>query len=813
MIDSRLPQAGASDYTSSAITVLEGLEAVRKRPAMYIGSTGPSGLHHLVYEVVDNSVDEALAGFCTEIEAVIHADGRVSVLDNGRGIPTDIHKEEGRSAAEVVMTTLHAGGKFDRKTYQVSGGLHGVGVSCVNALSEKLELEIYREGNVHRQRYERGKPVTSLEIVGTTAKRGTRVTFKPDAQIFETVDFSFDTLAQRLRELSFLNKGLKISIEDQRADKKREFCYEGGIISFVQYLNKRNTVLFTDPVYIQGEKDGTLVDVSMQWNDGYNEQIFTFANNINTHDGGSHLSGFRAGLTRSINRFGQTNNLLRDKEVAPSGDDIREGLVAVISVKIPEPQFEGQTKAKLDNTETKGIVEALVNDHLGVFFDQNPTVGKKIFQKAMDAARAREAARKAREKVRKSALEATSLPGKLADCQERDPAQCEIFIVEGDSAGGSAKMGRSKRFQAILPLKGKILNVEKSRFDKMMLNQEVAALITAIGTGIGEGRFSLDKLRYHKVIIMTDADVDGAHIRTLILTFFYRHMLDVIQNGHLYIAQPPLYKVKKGKQERYIVDESELTQYLTAQGTNDLVLFSGTNEKRKPLTPEEIESVTAKVRTYRDCLSHLKPRCEERIVDAVIRATTLDQSVLTDSNRLSIELDKVKNYLKKYYPTVMLVGIEILVDEEHRTHRVIIRTETDNGPQSTVLDDELFDSNDLDQLRMIAKEIHDVTGGDALIMENGDQPTIVTNWFDLLGEILGRGRKGHDIQRFKGLGEMNPEQLWETTMNPETRILYRVTIEDAVEANEMFTTLMGDQVEPRREFIEKNALFVRNLDI
>src|SRR6187397_451917 len=595
--------SGSDDYGADKIKVLEGLEAVRKRPAMYIGSTGPQGLHHLVYEVVDNSIDEALAGHCDQVNVTIHIDGSVTVVDNGRGIPVDQHTS-GKSAAEVVLTVLHAGGKFDNDSYKVSGGLHGVGVSVVNALSERLDLEIWRNGNVYQQSYERGIPVSELVVAGTTQKRGTKVTFRPDAQIFETTEYSFDTLAQRLRELAFLNGGILITIDDERDGKSHKFQYEGGIVSFVQHLNKNKAVVNEKPIFMKGEKDGIDAEIALQWNDGYSELVFTFANNINTHEGGTHLSGFRSALTRTINAYAVKNNLAKDlKDASISGDDIREGLTGVISVKIPRPQFEGQTKTKLGNTEVKGIVEAIINDKLGQFLEENPAVAKRVIGKAVDAARAREAARKARDLVRrKGALDGSSLPGKLADCQERDPAQSEIYIVEGESAGGSAKQGRDRRFQAILPIKGKILNVEKARFDKMLGSDEIKTMIAALGCGIGAEDFDPDKTRYHRIIIMTDADVDGSHIRTLLLTFFYRQMGQLIDRGHVYIAQPPLFRAKRGRSETYIKDERGLENYLIRRAVESrIVTLADGNE----LTGEELERQLQKTMAYRTLLQHV----------------------------------------------------------------------------------------------------------------------------------------------------------------------------------------------------------------
>jgi DNA gyrase subunit B len=795
----QLPRTEA-DYGAEHIKVLEGLEAVRKRPAMYIGSTGTDGLHHLVYEIVDNSIDEALAGFCTEVHVVIHIDNSVTVIDNGRGIPTEIMPKEGKPAAEVVLTKLHAGGKFDNSAYKVSGGLHGVGVSVVNALAEWLNLEIWRNGKVYVQTYKRGGPTSPLETTGHTDRRGTKVNFKPDTLIFETTEFNFDVLSQRLRELAFLNKGLLITIEDERTDgKKHEFHYTGGIVSFVEHLNKNKIALHDKVVYFEGDRDGINLQIAMQYNDGYQEQIFTFANNINTHEGGTHMIGFKSALTRTLNNYAVSNNLFKEVKENLSGDDVREGLVAVISVKLPNPQFEGQTKTKLGNSEVKGIVETLVNDGLGGYLEENPSVAKKVISKALEAARAREAARRARELVRrKGALDSMSLPGKLADCQERSPELSEIFIVEGDSAGGSAKQGRDRRTQAILPIKGKILNVEKARYDKMLTHTEIAAMITALGTSIGQDDFDATKLRYHKVIIMTDADVDGSHIRTLLLTFFYRQMVALIERGHIYIAQPPLFKVKKGKSEQYIKDERQMSRFLLKKATENLTVEvqKGTQLKGKDLTAFlekliELNTVFQKVdRHFRD----------SRVVDFLFASGADARSFLADKDKVQALAQKIDELGYKS---------EISTDEEHSVQKVTYR----QGSQSPrVVGYQQLSSPEYLRLVALHKSIGEMDQPPFIVVSDSARTTLKDRR-ELIEHIMELGKKDLQIQRYKGLGEMNPEQLWETTMDPEKRTLLQVQIKDAVQTGEIFTILMGDAVEPRRQFIEENALEVKNLDI
>jgi DNA gyrase subunit B len=790
-------------YDASSIKVLEGLEAVRMRPAMYIGSTGELGLHHLVYEVVDNSIDEALAGFCTRVDVTIRADNSVTVVDNGRGIPVDWHDGEGMSAAEVVMTKLHAGGKFDTNSYKVSGGLHGVGVSCVNALSEELELEIWRDNKVYQQSYRCGKPCGPLEETGHTDRRGTKVTFRPDSTIFATLDFNFDTLSQRLRELSFLNKGVIITINDERADKKHEFRYSGGIAEFVKHLNRNKEVLHNPPIYFEATRDNVTLELAIQYNDTYTEIVYSFANNINTVDGGTHLSGFRSALTRTINSYGQSSGLFKDVKENLSGDDVREGLVAVISVKLPQPQFEGQTKGKL-NSDIKGLVEGFINERLGDFFEKNPPVAKRIISKAIEASRAREAARKARDLTRrKGALDSASLPGKLADCQERDPARCEIYLVEGDSAGGSAKQGRDRRFQAILPLKGKILNVEKARYDKMLSHDEIRAMITALGTGIGKEDFDPAKLRYHKIIIMTDADVDGSHIRTLLLTFFFRQMTELIERGYVYIAQPPLFKIKKGKRERYIKDEKELTRELMRSATEDVQVTIGA--AGDPLQSRQLSTFLNNLADYRTVFEKVEKRLRDRRL-----AELLLQSGLETKSQLA-----KRELLDELAGKIMDLGYitEISFDAEHSLHNLIISGGTENGSYRRLIDLDFLSLPDYKRALALTKSLADYDKPPFVISSQGQAPVELASRQQLLETLLGSGKKEFNIQRYKGLGEMNPDQLWETTMNPETRTLLQVRIDDNVETNEIFTILMGDAVEPRRQFIEENALFVKNLDI
>ncbi len=797
-------------YDSSSIKVLEGLEAVRLRPAMYIGSTGENGLHHLVYEVVDNSVDEALAGYCDRIEVTILIDNSITVQDNGRGIPTGIMPDEGVSAAEVVMTRLHAGGKFDSKSYKVSGGLHGVGVSCVNALSETLHLEIWNDKFTWEQDYEKGAPKGPLTQTGKAKKTGTKITFKPDVTIMDPpAEFSYDTLAQRLRELAFLNKGLTITLTDERVDpvKQHEFLYSGGIAEFIKHLNKGKAALHEKPIYIEGERElpngGVLtMEVALQYNDGYSESIFSFANNINTVDGGSHLSGFRSALTRTINAYGQQAGLFKDVKENLTGDDVREGLTAVVSVKLPQPQFEGQTKGKL-NSDIQGYVVQLINEKLGEYFDKNPAVMRKIVSKAIDASRAREAARKARDLTRrKGAMDSGGLPGKLSDCQEKDPERCELFLVEGESAGGTAKSGRDRRYQAILPLKGKILNVEKARYDKMLGHEEIRSMITAIGTGIGLTDFDAAKLRYHKVIIMTDADVDGSHIRTLLLTFFFRHMQELIKRGHVFIAQPPLYLIKKGKTQKYIKDDKEFTREILRRATENLTVEAADGTK---LEGAELRSFLISL----DELQQMFRRIERRMRDARV------VEVLAN---IDYKLDTKADFQEKAHLepvvaalTAAKVAARIEREEEHEAWKVIY-TDPMNAERGITID--LVSQPEYRRMRAIARQVSKFNRPPFKVLKEGKADAETRpGWRELLDYVKSEGMREVSIQRYKGLGEMNAEQLWATTMNAETRTLLKVDLHDLAETETIFSTLMGEDVESRRKFIEENALDVRNLDV
>jgi len=823
----RAPQE--AQYDATKIQVLEGIEAVRQRPAMYIGDTGTRGLHHLVYEVTDNSIDEAMAGYCTNIDVVIHADNSVTVADDGRGIPVDMHKEQKKPAVEVVLTTLHAGGKFDHRMYKVSGGLHGVGVSVVNALSEGLEVEVRRDGKVYHQRYKKGRTASKLTVIGKSHKTGTKVTFKPDTTIFtRSVELSFETLATRMRELAFLNKGVQITLTDERSDKEEMFKFDGGIVSFVEHLNKNKNSLHKKPIYFQREKEDVSIEVSMQYNDSYAETLFAFANNINTIEGGTHLSGFKSALTRVTNQYCKNKKLLKNTDAVLSGDDVREGLTAIISVKIPSPQFEGQTKTKLGNADVEGVVASMVNDSLSSFFEENPTIANKIVEKATVAARAREAARKARELTRrKGALEMSGLPGKLSDCSETDASMCEVYLVEGDSAGGSARQGRDRRFQAILPLKGKILNVEKARLDKVLSNEEIKTIITALGCGIGE-EFNADRLRYHKIILMADADVDGSHIRTLLLTFFYRQMPKLLEDGRIYIAQPPLYKVKRGKREEYIQTEAEMDALLLDMGTDDLVL-----SKIKPA--QELSN-----KQVRDLCSTLiqVAQMSKAIERRGVKFNHYLSLAQPKTKKVPIFMVKVEGVARFAYSDAELA--KIVGEYEKKSGKSLeLHNETDKeAPTSKDVDViEFFEAEtiaraiaSLDKLGISLVEAYDPKVEDAgkapkrkKVLEGQQQPILklradgetapVCSLKELIDKIKERAKHGMVVQRYKGLGEMNPGQLWETTMDPARRTLLNVKLEDAVKADEMFTVLMGDAVEPRRAFIEKHAREVTNLDI
>ena len=794
----------AENYTAEDIKVLKGLDAVRKRPGMYIGDTDDiSGLHHMVYEVVDNAIDEALAGHADRVTVTIHVDNSVTVTDNGRGIPVDIHKEEGRSAAEVIMTELHAGGKFDNNSYKVSGGLHGVGVSVVNFLSEWLELEIHRDGNVWRQRYERGLPTAPIVKGEKTTHRGTRVTFKADGEIFSVTEMNFDTLSQRLRELAFLNSGIQIEIKDERSDKHHEYKYEGGIVSFVRDLNKNKTPLHEHPIFIREEKDGEQVEIALQWNDGYSDSIYTFTNTIKNADGGTHLAGFKSALTRTVNKYVTETGVLEKLKLTLEGDDIREGLTAIISIKIRDPKFSSQTKDKLVSSHVKTWVEQIMNEKLAEYFEENPRDAKRITEKIIDAARGREAARKARDLTRrKGALDSASLPGKLADCSERDPALCEIYFVEGDSAGGSAKQGRDRRFQAILPLKGKILNVEKARLDKMLSSEEIRLMITALGTGIGADDFTIAKLRYHKIIIMTDADVDGSHIRTLILTFFYRHMREVIDRGYLYIAQPPLFKVSQGKKDTYLKDEVEKSRFLLGRIAEAIDV---TPEGGIAVRGEALINMLQRMEEFRTHGRKLAVRGIPRDAQEVlVREHFTDRTALLDEAKLA----NVAEALTK----AGFLDVRIVRDEITETTSVQFRAGNNGNGKTFVINNDLLGQYEFRQMLKAYDQLS-AFGLPPYTVRHGDDTMIFTDVDSLLEQIYKIAEKGLSIQRYKGLGEMNPEQLWDTTMNPETRRLLQVTVQDAVGADEIFTILMGDQVEPRRVFIQDNALEVKNLDI
>ena len=801
--------AAPSAYGAGSIQVLEGLDAVRKRPGMYIGDTGVRGFHHLIWEIVDNSIDEAMAGHCKNINITIHVDSSVTVEDDGRGIPVDIHPTEKISALEVVLTKLHAGGKFNNDSYKVSGGLHGVGAAVVNALSETLNVEVKREGKVFVQQYERGKPKSPAAEVGKSSKTGTKITFKPDSEIFEVSEYNYDTIASRLRELSFLNRGIHVKVYDERTEQTEDFFSDGGLKSFVEYLNRAKTKIHEDVVYFYAEATGIFFEVAMQWNDSYKENVFTFANNINTIEGGTHLAGFKTALTKCVNKYIEGYNLNKDLGESLVGEDIREGLTAVISVKIPQPQFEGQTKTKLGNSEVKGMVENLLNERFAIYLDENPATAKKISAKAIDGARARIAAKKARDLTRrKSALDLGGLPGKMADCQEKDPALCELYLVEGDSAGGSAKQARDRKNQAILPLKGKILNVEKARFDKMLEFAEIRTLITALGTGIGQGDYDIAKIRYHKIIIMTDADVDGAHIRTLLLTFFYRQMPEIIEKGYLYIAQPPLYKVKKGKVEQYLRNDSMFEEFVLTQALDDVEITSGKDKVDKG----SARNVFKKMTQFNSILRTISRKSDPDLIKTIALSDDWTAETLKNETTLKKLLDQyAKTVLGREAASTFTYTIQ--KDEEHNGYFAECVTARHNIKTVTRLTYEFLMSSQLQEMRKITQSFAKLGAPPFQLVESGGKKFELADIDALKAQVTAHGQHNLHIQRYKGLGEMNPEQLWETTMDPAVRSLLQVQVEDAAETDNIFSVLMGDQVKPRRDFIEANALKVRSLDI